>query len=161
MSAELIEALREKLAQLQKMRRHLAYSHDKIMSWWQVDADFDGWNEEQLESLAAFKGRFAEFQDHLASAMKLIAGIEEKDSRQFTYVLNYMVQLNVLDSMDEWQAVRTLRNAAIHDYSETESIKAMHFHRLLANTHYLFETQDSLAQFTATAYPEKNRKQLL
>lgn len=155
MSAELIGALRDKLAQLEKMRRNLEYSHDKIMPWWRVDANFDDWSEDQLESLAAFKGRFAEFQDHLASTMKLIANIESRDTRQFTYVLNYMVQLYILESMEEWMAVRDLRNAATHDYSQSEDVKAMHFHRLLQNTHYLFETLDKLLRFSITAYPEK------
>ena len=155
MSAELIRALRDKLAQLEKMRRNLEYSYDKIMPWWRVDANFNDWSEDQLESLAAFKGRFAEFQDHLASTMKLIANIESKDTRQFTYVLNYMVQLYLLESMEEWMAVRDLRNAATHDYSQSEEVKAMHFHRLLQNTHYLFETLDKLLRFSATAYPEK------
>lgn len=155
MNNNLIEELRNKIGQLQKMRGHLAYSYDKIASWWRVDADFDGWNESQLESLAAFKGRFAELQDHLASTMKLIAGIEAEDTRQFTYVLNYMVQLGILDSMDEWLAVRALRNAATHDYSESENTKAKHFHNLLQNTHYLYDTLDSLVRFAATAYPKK------
>ena len=70
MNNDLIEALYAKLQQLQKMRKHLSYSDRKIEGWWRADADFNRWNEDQLESLAAFKGRFAEFQDHLASVMK-------------------------------------------------------------------------------------------
>lgn len=154
MNNDLIKALREKIDQLQKMRRHLAYSHNKIMGWWQTDANFDGWSDDQLESLAAFKGRFAEFQDHLASAMKFIANIEGEDTRQFTYVLNYMVQLGILHGMDEWLAVRGLRNTATHDYSASEKTKALHFHSLLAHTHYLYDTLDRLERFAATAYPE-------
>ncbi len=153
MKGNLIDALHQKLTLLQKMRNHLTYSYDKIMPWWRVDEDFAQWNEEQLESLAAFKGRFAEFQDHLASTMKLIANIEQEDTRQFTYVLNYMVQLHILDSMDEWLSVRNLRNAATHDYSEPEEVKAKHFHKLLQHTQYLFETLDSLGRFTTSAYP--------
>jgi hypothetical protein len=60
--------------------------------------------------------------------------------------------------MQEWMAVRDLRNAATHDYSQSEEVKAMHFHRLLQNTLYLFETLDKLLRFSATAYPENNRK---
>lgn len=150
-----IEALRDKLKQLQKMRRHLAYSRDKVVAWWHVDADFDGWNEDQLESLAAFKGRFAEFQDHLASAMKLIATIEGEDTRMFTYVLNYMVQLEIIADMNDWQAVRGLRNTATHDYSESEAAKAKHFDGLLQYTNYLYETEESLANFVARTYPVK------
>lgn len=155
MSNDLIMALREKLEQLKKMRRHLAYSHDKIIGWWRTDASFDEWNDDQLESLAAFKGRFAEFQDHLASAMKLIANIEGEDTRRFTYVLNYMVQLGVLYGMDEWLAVRGLRNIATHDYSESEATKALHFGNLLQRTRYLYDTLDNLERFAALAYQNK------
>ena len=155
MNNDLIEALHAKLQQLQKMRKHLSYSDRKIEGWWRADADFNRWNEDQLESLAAFKGRFAEFQDHLASAMKLIASIEGEDTRQFTYVLNYMVQLGILSDMDEWLNVRGLRNAATHDYSEPEGVKALHFHSLLQHTFYLYETLDRLVRFSATAYPKK------
>jgi len=151
-----IEALRDKLKQLQKMRRHLAYSHDKVAGWWRVEAGFDGWNEEQLESLAAFKGRFAEFQDHLASLMKLIAHVEGEDTRMFTYVLNYMVQLGIIADMNVWQAVRGLRNTATHDYSESETARAQHFDSLLQYTNYLYETEESLARFVAGAYPFNN-----
>lgn len=155
MNTDLIKALRAKLQQLEKMRRHLTYSHDKIVAWWRVNANFDEWNEDQLESLAAFKGRFSEFQDHLASTMKLIALIEGEDTRQFTYVLNYMVKLYILDGADEWLKVRSLRNAATHDYTESEETKALHLHGLLAHTHYLYNTLDGLVRFTAAAYPEK------
>ncbi|MDX8385229.1 MAG: hypothetical protein R8M11_01785 [Gallionella sp.] len=61
MKGNLADALYQKLALLEKMRNHLTYSYDKIMLWWRVDWNFDEWDEEQLESLAAFKGRFAEF----------------------------------------------------------------------------------------------------
>lgn len=156
MNDNVIEALRDKLKQLQKMRRHLVYSHEKVAGWWRLDANFDGWSEDQLESLAAFKGRFAEFQDHLASAMKLIANIEGEDARLFTYVLNYMAQLGIISDMNDWLAVRGLRNTATHDYSESEATKAKHFDSLLQHTHYLYETLDSLERFAAQAYSKNH-----
>ncbi|MBI5919239.1 MAG: hypothetical protein HY849_07705 [Nitrosomonadales bacterium] len=155
MRNELIEALRDKLVQLKKIRRNLEYTHNKVANWWRVDVGFDQWNEDQLELLAAFKARFSELQDHLASAMKLIAGIEGERAEAFTYVLNFMVQIYVLESVDEWRNVRDLRNAATHDYSDTEEAKAIHFHRLIQNTHYLYETQDKLAHFADKAYSIK------
>ena len=158
MKNELIEALRDKLNQLNKMRGNLEYSREKIAGWWRVDSDFNQWNDAQLESLAAFKGRFAELQDHLASAMKLIASIEGERTEAFTYVLNYMAQLYVLDSVEGWRDVRDLRNAATHDYADSEAVKAMHFHRLIQNTHYLYDTLDKLKQFAAAAYPEKQQE---
>lgn len=155
MSADWVLALHEKVHYLAKMRKHLEYSYSQISPWWRVDANFDAWSDERLESLAAFKARFAELQDHLGSAMKLIALIEQEDTRQFTYVLNYMVKLYILDGIDEWQDLRTLRNAATHDYSASEEVKALHFHRLFQHTSYLFDTYNKLISFIKIAYPEK------
>lgn len=155
MKNELIDALREKLGQLEKIRNNLKYTHEKVARWWRVDSNFDDWNQDQLELLAAFKARFAELQDHLASAMKLIANIEGERSEAFTYVLNYMAQIYVIESAEEWRNVRDLRNAATHDYSDTEEAKAIHFHRLIQHTHYLYETLEKLERFADTAYPIK------
>jgi uncharacterized protein YutE (UPF0331/DUF86 family) len=160
LSLELIAALRDKLGLLDKMKHNLAYSHGKVTRWWRVDGPFEGWPDENLESLAALKGRFAELQDHLASAMKLIAMIEGEDTTRYTYVLNYMVQLGVLDSMDQWLAIRDLRNAAARDYLATDAEKALHVHRLLQNSDYLFQTLDGLKRFVATAYPINSGKHI-
>lgn len=155
MSQEQISALHEKIEHLHKMHGHLTYSQQKILNWWKVESDFDALDEERLESLAAFKGRFAELQDHLASAMKLIADIEGEDTRVFTYVLNYMVQLDVLDDIEGWRAVRDLRNTASHDYSSSEAAKASHFNDLLMHKNYLDQILDNLLRFVAVAYPQK------
>lgn len=155
----MISELRSKLLLLERMRHHLDYSYSKIASWWRVDASFDAWNDDQLESLAAFKMRFAELQDQLASAMRLIAVIEEESTERFTYVLNYMTQLGILHDIDDWLTVRNLRNAAAHDYSASEEEKALHFHRLLQYVDFLFQTLDSLKHFVATAYPANFGKQ--
>lgn len=88
--------------------------------------------------------------------MKLIATIEGEDTRLFTYVLNYMVQLEIITDMNDWQAVRGLRNTATHDYSESEAAKAKHFDGLLQYTNYLYETEESLANFVARTYPINN-----
>lgn len=156
MNPHLVDGLREKIGYLERMQAHLEYSHEKIRTWWRVDLNFDEWSPEQLESLTAFRARFAEMQDHLASAMKLIAVIEGRPTEAFTYVLNYMVKLHILDTMEEWQEIRDLRNAATHDYSASGEDKVLHFHRLFQNTHYLIETFTALKRFAFVAYPEKN-----
>lgn len=158
MSMDLIAALGEKMVHLDKMRQHLNYSYQQVKTWWSVAANFDGWNEEQLESLAAFKARFSELQDHIGSAMRLIAQIEEEDTRQFTYVLNYMSKLYIIDGVEQWLELRALRNAATHDYSASEATKAMHFHQLLQNTEYLFNVLNALSEFIKTAYPSLKEK---
>lgn len=152
MSVELIESLFEKMRHLEKMRNNLAYSQREVLRWWNSAMPFSDWSDRQSESLVAFKARFAEFQDHLASAMKLIANIEGEDTRMFTYVLNYMVQIEVLGDMRQWQQMRDLRNAATHDYSEADDVKAMHFDSLLQNSMYLFNVFESLKNFVSVNY---------
>ena len=45
---------------------------------------------DQHESLAAFRVRFSEFQEHMGKTMKAVAQEEEKPSDPFTAVLLYM-----------------------------------------------------------------------
>jgi hypothetical protein len=149
---ELKEALVEKIRHLDKMRSNLSYSVREVQGWWDATSPFANWSDRQLESLVAFKSRFAELQDHLASAMRLIANIENEDSRMFTYVLNYMEQLEVLDDVRQWQKVRDLRNAATHDYSESDEIKSEHFESLLQSTPYLLGIFENLKSFALTHY---------
>lgn len=85
--------------------------------------------------------------------MRLIAEIEEEDTRLFTYVLNYMSKLYIIDGTEQWLELRALRNAATHDYSASEETKALHFQQLLQNTEYLFNVLSDLAKFIKTAYP--------
>ncbi|MDD4964313.1 MAG: hypothetical protein PHI11_10400 [Gallionella sp.] len=155
MNDDLLVSLHEKIRHLEKMRRHLVYSQAEVQTWWNVNAPFDAISDAHLTSLTAFKARFAEMQDHLASAMRLIANVENEDTRMFSYVLNYMEQIEILDNMDAWQKVRHLRNATTHDYSESEAIKSQHFEDLLQSTPYLLNVFDTIKQFVLTHYSGK------
>lgn len=149
---ERIAALAEKLVFLEKMRGHLRYTYDKVTEWWRDDLSLDHLSEDQLLLLAAFKARFAELQDHLSSTMKLIAEVEQEDTRRFTYVVNYMEQLGIVEDMPTWFNVRELRNKATHDYSASDADKTAHFVKLLACVPYLFKTLDALKQFIERSY---------
>lgn len=157
MSEELVDALHEKVRHLQKMQERLAYSQNEVQCWWDCSASFADWSARQMESLDAFKARFAELQDHLASAMRMIASIENEDTRMFSYVLNYMVQIEVLDDMRQWQKMRDLRNAATHDYSESDEVKSQHFDNLLQSAPYLFGVFESLKNFVLVHYSENGK----
>ena len=157
MNEELLAPLHEKLRHLEKMRRHLLYSQTEVQSWWKVSDPFDEISDPHLTSLTAFKARFAEMQDHLAAAMRLIANIENEDTRLFSYVLNYMEQIEILDNMAAWQKVRHLRNTATHDYSDAEEVKSQHFEELLQSTPYLLSVFDTIKQFVLTHYSGKTK----
>jgi len=149
-------ALADKLIHLARMDANLRYTHGKVLTWWRDEGPFSGFSPDQLETLAAFKSRFAELQDHLGSAMKLIAEIENEDTRRFTYVVNYMEQLEIIPSMDAWLDTRELRNKATHDYSAPDEDKLRHFSELLAHTQELYQTYTSMKLFVEHHY--LNRK---
>lgn len=157
MSTALIQALHEKMRHLERMRGHLAFSQGRVQSWWNVAVPFASWTDSQSESLAAFKMRFAELQDHLAAAMRVIANIENEDTRTFTYVINYMEQIEVLEDMRQWQKVRDLRNAATHDYSDSDAEKSRHFDDLLQCAPYLFGVLENLKNFVSVHYSGSNK----
>lgn len=153
-----VAPLLEKLEQLRRMRANLAYSHGKVSGWWTPDLVISGISPEQRLHLSAFKADFSELQDHLGSAMKLIALIEEENTQQFTYVLNYMEQLGLLPDMDSWMDVRRLRNQAAHDYSASDEEKKQHFQNLLGQVALLNGVLAAMEQFVEHHYLNRNRK---
>ncbi|MFN3594839.1 MAG: hypothetical protein ACK4TK_09170 [Thiobacillaceae bacterium] len=152
MNPDLVDALREKLDHLELMRQHLEYSLAKVRAWWSAERAFREWNADQLESLAALKARFAELQDHLAAAMRLVATIEEEPTEVFSYVLNYMVQVGVLPNEQVWRELRNLRYAAVHDYSSADHEKSLHYQGLLDQAQILLQVHTNLKGFAARVY---------
>lgn len=150
-------ALAEKLRHLERMDANLRYTHAKVQGWWRNDVKFSELSPDQTEVLAAFKSRFAELQDHLGSAMKLIAELENEDTRRFSYVVNYMEQLEIIPSMDDWLRMRDLRNKATHDYSMPDEDKLRHFGDLLAMTPGLYQARAAMKQFVEHNYLNRNR----
>jgi len=151
--ADLIAALYAKLDQLGRMAGHLEYSHNKAAAWL-PRATLAGLEPDQLESLAALKGRYSEMQDHLAAAMRLVARIEEVNADAFTYVVNFMEKIGVIPSAADWNEARALRNDAAHAYSEQAEEQGEFFNQVFQKTPFLFETLAALGNFCRRTYPE-------
>ncbi len=156
--SELIAALYGKLDQLTSMSGHLDYTWRKVSVRFPMQslAELDSDN---LEVLAAFKGRFAELQDHLASAMRLVARIEEINTDAFTYVVGYMEKIGVISSSDEWNEVRAVRNDAAHEYTDDPAGQAAFFNQVYEKTPFLFETLAALSAFCQRTYPQEKQEQ--
>lgn len=146
-------ALGAKLRQLDRMRGYLEYSQGKAARWLPRNS-LEGLGQDELELLAALKGRFAELQDHLAGAMKLLARIEEQDAEVFTYVLNFMEKIGVLPALSAWSEVRTLRNDAAHAYTDDPAEQAQFYNQIFEKCRFLFDTLSALRAFARQAYPE-------
>lgn len=151
--ADLIAALRRKLEQLDKMASHLDYTWRKLSPGFPM-LSLTGLGSDDLEVLAAFKGRFAEMQDHLASTMRLVARIEEVNADAFTYVANYMEKIGVIASAEKWNEARAVRNDAAHEYADDPAEQAGFFNQVYEKTPFLFETLAALQDFCRRTYPE-------
>lgn len=149
--AELIETLFDKLVQLEKMQSHLAYSCEMASQFMPL-THMDALDAGQLVQLSALKGRFAELQDHLASAMKLIANLELQDASVFTYVINYMEKIGVVADFHEWYRLRELRNKATHDYDNDEAKQVTFYNDAFAAIPRLFETLAAMKAFCQKTY---------
>lgn len=150
--SEHIALIWKKLDHLARMREYLVYSLEQtskllpIRDWTQLQPD-------QHESLAAFRVRFSEFQEHIGKTMKAVALEEEKPSEPFTAVLLYMEKLGCLDSVDRWKDIRELRNAVNHEYED--DLQTLHdfFEAMLASAPDLLRWHDQLLNFCNRTYP--------
>lgn len=148
---EHIALIWKKLDHLARMRKYLVYSVDQVQlllplqDWARLEPD-------QHESLAAFRVRFSEFQEHMGKTMKAVAVEEEKPSEPFTAVLLYMEKLGCLDSVDRWREIRELRNAVNHEYEDDPQILHEFFEAMLASAPELLRWHEHLLRFCNATY---------
>lgn len=146
-----LQLIRLKLEHLLRMREYLAYSLGQVQKVLLLD-DWKALTPEQHESLAAFRVRFSEFQEHLGKTMRAVAIEEEQDVDRFGAVLAFMERLRVLDSAEHWKLIRELRNAVNHDYEDDTRRLAEFFDQLAKETPVLFEYFHQLQEHCARAY---------
>jgi len=93
-----------------------------------------------FEALAAFNERFAKLQDTLGAAMRHAAVLLGESTESFLKVLAYYEKVAVLDSIETWQALRTVRNLAAHRYEIDYAAIAEHFNTLYTMLPSLYRT---------------------
>jgi hypothetical protein len=145
--------LQAKLRHLSRMSEYLAFSHGQVTPLL-VKPDWAALTAEEHESLAAFRVRFSEFQEHLGKAMRSVAIEEEVDVDRFGSVLAFMERLRVIDSVDQWKLIRELRNAVNHEYEDNEHRLREFFTAMAAQTPVLQGCLERLVAFSRQAYPQ-------
>ena len=148
---EHLRLIARQLANLQRMREYLAYSTLRIQRILPI-ADWQALSLEQHETLAAFRVRFSEFQEHLGKAMRAVAIEEEIEVERFGSVLAFMEKLGVLESTERWKLIRELRNAVNHEYEEDTDRLTQFFTELVGAVPELFACHQRLLEFCASAY---------
>lgn len=142
----------KKIDHLARMRDYLQYSVAQIQAL-QMPLLWERLTPDEHESLAAFRVRFSEFQEHMGKTMKAVAVEEEKPSEPFTAVLLYMEKLGCLESVDRWKQIRELRNAVNHEYEDDSVALQGLFQAMLSSSPELLRWHDRLLAFCAQTYP--------
>ena len=150
--SEHIALIWKKLDHLARMRGYLVYSLEQTRQLLPIQ-DWATLLPDQHESLAAFRVRFSEFQEHMGKTMKAVALEEEKPSEPFTAVLLYMEKLGCLDSVERWKEIRELRNAVNHEYEDDSQTQHDFFEAMLASAPELLQWHEQLLDFCARTYP--------
>lgn len=151
---EHLRLLAKQLTHLKQMRKYLEYSEQRVrhilpITNWQ-DLSF-----EQHETLAAFRVRFSEFQEHLGKTMRAIAIEEEVEAERFGAILAFMEKLGIIETTERWKLIRELRNAINHEYEEDAERLAQFFLETLQATPELFDYFQRLLTFCADTYGVK------
>jgi hypothetical protein len=149
--SEHIVLIRKKLDHLARMRDYLRYSIGQVQALLPI-ADWQALQPDQHETLAAFRIRFSEYQEHMGKTMKAIAVEEEKPSEPFTAVLLYMEKLGCIDSVDRWKDIRELRNAVNHEYEDDPSVLHEFFAQMVQASPELLRWHEQLTAFCDATY---------
>lgn len=87
-------------------------------------------DRELFDSLAALNERFSKLQDTCAGVMRHAAILSAERTETFLTVLSFYEKVGVIESVEEWQRIRMIRNMASHDYETSYDEIAEHFNAL-------------------------------
>lgn len=148
---EHIRLIWKKLDHLHLMEGYLVWSLEQVSQVVPI-RDWSALTPEQHESLAAFRVRFSEFQEHLGKTMRAIAIEEEENPEPFGTVLAFMEKLGILDTAEHWKLIRELRNSVNHEYEENPERLSEFFRLLIVETPTLIGIFDRMAEYCRKAY---------
>lgn len=140
-----------RLDHLQRMAIYLDWSHCQVKAFTPIQ-DWSALTLEQHESLAAFRVRFSEFQEHLGKTMRAIAIEEEEHPEPFGAVLAFMEKLDIIDNTEHWKLIRELRNAVNHEYEENSERLSEFFHQITMETAVLLGYMAQMLAYCRKAY---------
>jgi len=104
-----------------------------------------------FEPLAALNERFAKLQDLLSTTMRHLCELCGERSDTFLRVLAFCEKVGIVPSMEAWQACRSLRNRAAHDYGIDFALTTAHFNALHGQIPLLTEVALALGDHVKSA----------
>jgi hypothetical protein len=152
--SEHIALIFKKLDHLARMREYLNYSIAQAAALLPI-TDWQALQPDQHETLAAFRIRFSEYQEHMGKTMKAVAIEEEKPAEPFTAVLLYMEKLGCIASVERWKDIRELRNAVNHEYEDDPATLHEFFEQMIQSAPELLTWHEQLHSFCQATYAKK------
>lgn len=149
--SEHIALIFKKLDHLARMRGYLSYSISQAAAFLPI-SNWHALKPDQHETLAAFRIRFSEYQEHMGKTMKAIAIEEEKPAEPFTAVLLYMEKLGCIASVERWKDIRELRNAVNHEYEDDPATLHELFDQMIQAAPELLVCHEQLTSFCQATY---------
>ncbi len=114
-------AIKENEAHRLKIKR----SRELLKDVFPIDVgSFEALSEEEIEHIDQFIYRFTKMQDSLGIRLIpcLYSWLEgDTTPKPFLDILNRLEKMRVIDSVENWQFFRNLRNNLAHDYPESLS----------------------------------------
>ena len=155
--SENLKLIANKLEHVARMRTYLDYSTRKVQIPLEKirDQGLDALTPEEHETIAAFRTRLADFQEHLGKAMRSVAIEEEVNVDRFGSVLAFMEKMGILDDAALWKVIRELRNDVHHEYEHDSALLYQFFNNLVKHVPVLLGIHDRLKVFVERTYGHK------
>lgn len=136
-----------KIAQIEKMRRYLAYSRDRMRSEGIGDKNLKELPDADAEIFAAFRARFSEYQEHLGKLLKAVALEEGAQIVGMSDVLAFADKAGIIDGEQDWKEARDVRNAINHHYEENAEDLSVLANRMLTLVDSLMRTHERTVSY--------------
>lgn len=151
---ENLKLIGKKLERLARMRAYLDYSTRKMLGPLATMRahGLAALTAEEHETIAAFRARLSDLQEHLGKTMRSVAIEEEVDVDRFGSVLAFMEKMGVLDDIEVWKLIRELRNDVHHQYEDDPEILYQFFNSMVKNAPVLLDCHDRLRSFVQRTY---------
>ncbi len=105
-------------------------------------------NDEAVQDWDQFVLRFTKLQDTLGSRLfpALLEHLQEPyEDRPMLDKLHRLEKLGYLTKLDDWQALRVIRNRFAHDYPEDDALKAAYLNEAISSVPVLLALLTGIA----------------
>jgi hypothetical protein len=121
-----------------------------------TDKTYTNLTDEQVQDVDQFILRYTKLQDTMGSRLfPAILGYlnEQFEDRPMLDKLNRLEKLGFIDSVEQWETVRNIRNKFAHDYPDDPNKNAAHLNFALESVSILYVMLTTISTRLNTAYP--------